>query len=98
MGCLNSKVYIIWGQRDKEGKLKYKVSCKGTQQKRNELKVDHFKNVLNTKEPHRVENAGFIRFKDGVIKTYTQAKTGMGYFYAKRKVLDDGVSTTHLDI
>ena len=98
MGCLNSKVYIIWGQRDKEGKLKYKVSCKGTQQKRNELKVDPFKNVLNTKEPHRVENAGFIRFKDGVIKTYTQAKTGMGYFYAKRKVLDDGVSTTHLDI
>ena len=98
MGCLNSKVYIIWGERDKDGKLKFKVSCKGTQKKRNELEVDHFKNVLDTKESHRVENAGFIRFKDGVIKTYTQAKTGMGYFYAKRKVLDDGVSTTHLDI
>ena len=91
-------MYIIWGYRDKDGKLKFKVSCKGTQKKRNELQKDHFKNVLDTKEPHRVENAGFIRGKDGVIKTYTQVKTGMGYFYAKRKVLDDGVSTTHLDI
>ena len=91
MSCLNSKVYIVWGP-------KTKVSCKGTQQKRNELGKEHFEEVLHTKEPHKVENAGFIRGKDGVIKTYTQAKTGMSYFYAKRKVLDDGVSTTHLDI
>ena len=54
--------------------------------------------VLKSKKPHMVENAGFIRGKDGIIKTYTQMKSGMGYFYAKRKVLDDGVSTTHLDI
>ena len=98
MGCLNSKVYIIWGEKDENGEIKFKISCKGTQKKRNHLEKGHFKNVLDTKEPHRVENAGFIRGKDGVIKTYTQAKTGMGYFYAKRKVLDDGVSTTHLDI
>ncbi len=91
MGCLNSKVYIVWGE-------KIKCSCKGTQQKRNQLGKDIFEKVLETKESHKVENAGFIRFKDGVIKTYTQVKTGMSYFYAKRKVLDDGVSTTHLDI
>ncbi len=91
MGCLNSKVYIVWGE-------KIKCSCKGTQQKRNQLGKHLFEEVLETKEPHKVENAGFIRFKDGVIKTYTQVKTGMSYFYAKRKVLDDRVSTTHLDI
>ena len=46
---------------------------------------------------HTVTNAGFIR--DGTdIKTYTQTKVGLGYFYAKRKVLADGVTTTHLDI
>ena len=46
----------------------------------------------------KVENAGFIRGKDGTIKTYTQIKVGMSYVYMKRKVLDDGVSTTHLDL
>ena len=45
-----------------------------------------------------VENAGFIRDKAGIIQTYTQYKKGMTFFYAKRKVLPDNVSTTHLDI
>ena len=98
MGCLNSKTYIVWGEKYEDGSPKTKVSCKGTQQKRNKLEQEHFQEVLTTKDPHKVENAGFIRGKDGVIRTYTQAKTGLGYFYAKRKVEDDGVSTTHLDI
>ena len=45
-----------------------------------------------------VENAEFIRNKEGIIQTYTQYKKGMTFFYAKRKVLPDIVSTTHLDI
>ena len=97
MICHNSKVYIIWAE-DSEGKLLSKTSCKGTQQKRNELLKEHFLGVLNTQKPHRVENAGFIKDSRGIIKTYTQKKVGMGYFYAKRKVLEDGVTTTHLDI
>ena len=40
----------------------------------------------------------FIRDKDGVINTYTQYKQGMSFFYGKRKVLEDNVSTTHLNI
>ena len=96
MVCLNSKVYHIWGH-DKNGKVITKTSCKGAQQKRNEIMKSHFLNVLQTHQPEHVTNAGFI--KDGsVIKTYTQKKKGLGYFYAKRKVQDDGVSTTHLDI
>ena len=44
-----------------------------------------------------MENAGFIR--DGVeTRTYKQTKRGLNYWYVKRKILSDGVSTTHLDI
>ena len=44
-----------------------------------------------------IENAGFIR--DGLeTRTYLQTKRGLNYWYVKRKVLDDGVTTTHLDI
>ena len=45
-----------------------------------------------------IENAGMIRDKEGVIHTYTQQKQGISFFYGKRKVLADNVSTTHLDI
>ena len=48
--CLNSKVYHIWAP-DKEGKSTTKSSCKGTQQKRNELLKEHFLSVLNTQQP-----------------------------------------------
>ena len=91
MICLNSKVYHCWGETTT------KTSCKGTQQKRNQLIKEHFLDLLNSKQPRSVENAGFIR-ENNKILTYTQKKKGLEYFYAKRKVLDDGVSTTHLDI
>ena len=94
MICLNSKVYCIWSDDD------VKSSCKGAQKKRNELIKDHFLDVLTTQKPKNVENAGFMKTgsSNSTIKTYTQKKKGLGYFYAKRQVLDDGVSTTHLDI
>ena len=97
--CLNSKVFMVWNNtKDKDGKYKTKLSCKGVQHKRNEILKKHFLSVLETKEPYIAENSGFLKDKNDNITTYTQSKTGMGYFYAKRKVLDDGVSTTHLDI
>ena len=67
------------------------------QQKRNELLREHFINVLRSEESQHFENSGFIKTVDG-IKTYQQTKCGMSYFYAKRKVLPDGVSTIHLVI
>ena len=98
MICLNSKVFHIWSDKlDKEGMLIVKTSCKGTQKKRNDLIRKNFFYVLESCNPYFIENAGFIR--DGLdTKTYTQIKKGLGYFYGKRKVLADGVSTTHLDI
>ena len=97
MSCLNSKVYHIWGL-DKYGKFVHKTSCKGVQQKRNEVLKEHFLSVIKTQNPCRFENAGFIKNSQGTILTYTQEKQGLSYFYGKRKILDDGVSTTHLDI
>ena len=90
MICLNSKVYHCWGE-------KTKTSCKGTQKKRNELLKKDFLDLLKSRQPKTVENAGFIR-NDDKIFTYTQSKKGLDYAYFKRKVCADGVSTTHLDI
>ena len=97
MLCLNSKVYHIW-RLDKDGKLVYKTSCKGVQQKRNQVLKEHFLSVIESQKPCRFENAGFIKNNQGTILTYTQEKQGLSYFYGKRKILDDCVSTTHLDI
>ena len=90
LGYRRFELHIIWNDN------KTKTSCKGVQD-RNALIKEYFLSVLNSQKPHLVENAGFIR-DENIIKTYTQDKVGMGYFYAKRKVLSDGVSTTHLDI
>ena len=92
--ALNSKVYIAFGEKDK-------VSCKGVQQKRNVIVKEKMKDVLETQKPQYVTNAGFIKSMDNFgpgISTYIQRKTGYGYFYCKRKIESDGVSTTHLDI
>ena len=96
MLCLNSKVYHIWGI-DKERKMKTKTSCKGTGKNRNKLVKENFFSVIESKKPHTVTNAGFIR-DNLCTKTYTQSKRGLEYFYGKRIVLEDGVSTTHLNI
>lgn len=92
--ALNSKVYIAFGKKDK-------VSCKGVQQKRNEIVKEKMKKVLDTQNPEYITNAGFIKTVDEMgpsMSTYIQRKTGYSYFYCKRKVLADGLTTTHLDI
>ncbi len=90
MICLNSKVFHCWGPETK-------TSCKGTQKKRNVLVRENFLKLLRTRDPEMITNAGFIQ-EDGKILTYTQTKKGLEYFYGKRKIMSDGVSSTHLDI
>ena len=90
MICLSSKVYHAWSE------ILSKISLKGVQQGRNTITKEDFLDVLQ-KQVFRAMNAGII--SDGTtMKTYLQDKIGMTYFYPKRKVLADGVSTTHLDI
>ena len=93
--CLNSKVVHAWGH-DESGP-KSKTSCKGTNKRRNLFGKEHFLSVLETQIPEIVTNSGFIKDKL-TIKTYTQKKQGLGFFYAKRKVLPDGIRTVPLDI
>ena len=98
MACLNSKVYHIWSdQKGKDGELMFKTSTKGMQ-KTNMLGREEFLSVLSKpKSEQRVLNSGFV-IEDNITKTYTQRKKGLNYFYCKREVLSDGISTTHLDI
>ena len=93
--CLNSKTYIIWKTPDCK---EFKLSSKGVQERRNTLAPRDFINMLSTKVPKIIENAGMIKDKKGLIHTCTQQKQGISYFYCERKVLPDNVSTTHLDI
>ena len=99
MICLNSKVYHCWSDKlDKNGEVVTKTSCKGVQKKRNVLiKKDFLEMINNPLKIHIVENAGFLR-EGADILTYTQIKKGLNYFYAKRIVLADGVSTMPLNI
>ena len=93
MICLNSKVFHIW--RDKEVT---KTSCKGVQKRRNPLTKETFLNVLeNPLYNHLVTNCGFI-INRMETETYVQTKRGLSYFYCKRKVHDDGIHTSPLDI
>ena len=109
MACLNSKVYHTWGEDLPEraglaytGPGKTKTSCKGVQQRRNDLQYEHFIRGLCSGHSEKFTNAGFVRVDDDMdgtsLKTYTQEKVGLSYFYGKRKVCDNGLSTTHLDI
>ena len=98
MISLNSKVYHCWVNPDSSGIQVQKTSCKGVQQKRNPLtKHDFLEKLNNPRARHVVQKSGFIRHEDE-IRTYTQDKKGLEYFYGKRIVNPDGVSTTHLDI
>ena len=53
--------------------------------------------VLMTKESVSGKNRGFV-IKDGMLRTYEQERAGLSYFYSKRKVQEDGVSTTSPDV
>ena len=54
-------------------------------------------NVLLTKQSSSGLNKGF-RVVNNSMYTYEQVLDGFSYFYPKRKVSDDGVTTIPLDI
>ena len=53
--------------------------------------------VLQTTENIKSENRSF-RVHEGQVFTYTQSKAGLSFFYGKRKVLEDSVSTEPMDM
>jgi hypothetical protein len=89
--ALCSKLYFV------EGDNYNKYSCKGIQKNQNEISKDRFHNVLFNDVKDVCTNKGF-RVINNEMVTYIQHKKGLSYYYDKRVVLDDGVSTVPLDI
>ena len=56
-----------------------------------------FSHTLSTGETSFSTNLGF-RMRDANIFTYSQTKIGFNYFYCKREVQDDGITTKPLNI
>ena len=90
MISLCSKTYYCFGAKDK-------FSCKGLNKNCNEIDKDRYLNVLLTKQNSPGINRRF-RVVNNSMYTYTQVRDAFSYFYPKRKVLEDGVSTLPLDI
>ncbi|TYZ57451.1 hypothetical protein PybrP1_010839 [[Pythium] brassicae (nom. inval.)] len=98
MVSLSSKNYICYLP---DAGNKQKCSAKGVQQSggknANILNPESFKRVVSERITMEATNSGFRINKCG-MSTYIQIKTGLSYFYDKRKVLADGISTAPLDI
>ena len=92
MISLCSKSYII---QDSSGTQK--ISCKGVSKKSLQDPMQKFSDTLFNQHANVSTNMGF-RMKDASMFTYSQEKIGFNYFYCKRKVLEDGISTIPLDI
>lgn len=88
---LNSKTYCCWGNNG------HKFSCKGVSKETNAVKKENYLRVLNTGISEEAENRGF-RIVNNKVLTYSQFRTGFSYFYPKRVVLEDGITTTPLQI
>ena len=87
---LSSKTYYCFGAYDK-------LSCKGVNKKTNDINKEKYLNVLLTKKSSSGLNKGF-REVDNSMYTYEQIRDGFSYFYPKRKILEDGVTTVPLEI
>ncbi|MCG8032144.1 MAG: hypothetical protein JAZ03_08205 [Candidatus Thiodiazotropha taylori] len=90
---LCSKTYFVENREQGISKM----SCKGVNKNLVEKPGEVFRRVLKQKHPETSENRG-IRAKGTTMYTYRQSKLGFNYFYVKRKVLEDGVTTVPLDI
>ena len=88
---LCSKIYIV------ANKDHCKFSSKGISKNRVKKPLEIFKNGLETKESCSSSNVEFIS-KNNTIFTYQQNRAGFAYFYPKREILGDGISTKPLDI
>ncbi|KAG2761816.1 hypothetical protein PC116_g27630 [Phytophthora cactorum] len=100
MVSLSSKNYICYLPDES---YKVKVSAKGVQQGRGRnndvLNPDGFETVVRDRITLRGTNKGFRLSKETKsIITYTQNKSALSYFYDKRRVLEDGITTEALDI
>ena len=89
---LNAKTYYCYTEDSKGDKY----SSKGISRAFNISKDDYLQ-VFRTKSIPTQENKGFV-YKNSKMYSYVMKKQGLSYVYCKRKILDDGMSTTYLDV
>ena len=77
-----------------------KLSSKGLNHSSiiNDNPMEKYLMVMNTKEKIITCNRGFRVMTNRAVYTYELRKSGLSYFYPKRKVRDDGIHTDPLDI
>jgi hypothetical protein len=90
--ALCSKCYFCV---DNSSKPKY--SAKGVSKKHNNLTAKDYLEVLFTQKIKEGVNRGF-RVKNNRLYTYLQQKKGLNYFYGKRKVCSDHITTYPTDL
>ena len=87
---LCSKTYYCFGAANK-------CTTKGLNKRQNIIDKDKFLNVLKNRRSGSGVNRG-SRVRDSSILTYVQERAALTYFYPKRKVVEDGLSTAPLDL
>ena len=87
---LCSKTYYCFGSTDK-------CTTKGLNKRQNTIDKDTFLSVLTNRRSGSGVNRGF-RVRDSSVMTYIQERAALTYFYPKRKVLEDGLTTAQLDL
>ena len=87
---LCSKTYYCFGATDK-------FSTKGLSKHQNVINKESFLTVLSDRRSGGGVNRGFRVYNSSVL-TYVQERASLTYFYGKRKVLADGVSTAPLEV
>lgn len=96
--ALCSKTYYCVGKKKSDDKrLRTKFICKGLSKRLNKLTKDTYYRVLQNKQSGGGINRGFRTDGRGVL-TYQQQRKSLSYFYCKRKVGNDGVSTYPIDV
>nr|XP_039250892.1 uncharacterized protein LOC120328465 [Styela clava]XP_039250893.1 uncharacterized protein LOC120328465 [Styela clava]XP_039250895.1 uncharacterized protein LOC120328465 [Styela clava]XP_039250896.1 uncharacterized protein LOC120328465 [Styela clava]XP_039250897.1 uncharacterized protein LOC120328465 [Styela clava]XP_039250898.1 uncharacterized protein LOC120328465 [Styela clava]XP_039250899.1 uncharacterized protein LOC120328465 [Styela clava]XP_039250900.1 uncharacterized protein LOC1203 len=78
-----------------QGDNTFKFAAKGLQNIHQNITFNKMRNVLFSKNSAGGFNVNFKLYKNKMY-TYKQYRNGMPYFYAKRKVHSDGISTSPL--
>ena len=90
MISLCSKTYHCFGDYNK-------TSTKGLTKQTQYVREDTFMQVLTTQQPGGGTNMGF-KTQGSSVYTYTQHRKSLSYFYIKRQVHSDNVTTSPLRI
>ena len=74
-----------------------KYSTKGLSKRHNTIDKEAFLEVLTSRRSGSGKNRGFRVYKSAVM-TYVQERAALTYFFAKRAVHEDGLSTGPTDV